>query len=66
MNNILRDTGTTVLNFKLVVNKGGFAGVRGLNYAYVTLASNEADLVIENLNLQPPLHLNRQLLVKVH
>ena len=57
MNNLLRNTGTTVLNLKLVDNKGGFDGVRGLNYAYVTLASYEPAVVIEKLNMQSPLHL---------
>ena len=48
----------TVLNLRLIVNKGGFAGVRGLNYAYVTVASNdEAIQAIGKLNMQPPLNL---------
>jgi len=56
LENIFRDF--HVLCQRLCVNKGGFAGVRGLNYAYVTLASNsEADLAIEKLNMQPPLNL---------
>jgi len=50
--------GFGVLNMRLVINKGGFAGVRGLNYAYVTVAGNaEAVHAIEKLNLQPPLNL---------
>ena len=49
--NLLSKCGdVTVLNCKLVVNKGGFAGIRGLNYAYVTLAKDEAVVVIEKLN----------------
>jgi len=47
-----------VLNLRLVINKGGFAGVRGLNYAYITVADNaEAVIAIEKLNMQPPLNL---------
>jgi len=50
--------GFGVLNMRLVINKGGFAGVRGLNYAYVTVAGNaEAVHAIEKLNMQPPLNL---------
>jgi RNA recognition motif-containing protein len=57
VNNLFLECGT-VLNFRLVINKGGFAGIRGLNYAYVTLAtSDEATLAIEKLNMQPPLNL---------
>ena len=57
VNNLFLECGT-VLNLRLIVNKGGFAGIRGLNYAYVTLASSdEATLAIEKLNMQPPLNL---------
>jgi len=50
---------SSVLNIRLVVNKGGFAGVKGLNYAYITVASKvTAVSIIDHFHMKPPFNLS--------
>ena len=58
MKNLLSDF-SSVLNIRLVINKGGFAGVKGLNYAYITVSSKDAAAsIISHFHMKPPLNLS--------